>query len=96
MDAEEFEARIEAFNLRLDGMLAAAERDSRDISETIAGLKRELDSIIEKFYRTFDDPLPPDEPPGGSLVGARRRPTPPTRTGADAKPFPPENDTAEI
>lgn len=96
MTAKEFEARIKAFDLRLDGMLVAAERESRDISRTIAELKRERDSIVENFYRTFDDPLSPDEPPGGAPVGARRKPKPPTRTGADAKPFPPQNDSVEI
>ena len=88
MDAKEFEARVKAFDLRLDGMFVAAEKESRDISGTVADLKRERDSIIENFHRTFDDPLPPDEPLGGAPVGARRKPAPPARPSADAKPFP--------
>ncbi|MES2459501.1 MAG: hypothetical protein V4671_02900 [Armatimonadota bacterium] len=95
LTAKEFEARIRAFDLRLDVMLAAAERDNRDVAKTIAELERELDSIIEKFYTTFEDPSPPDEPFGNAPVGVRRRPTPPTRTGAGAEPFPPQNDLAE-
>jgi hypothetical protein len=95
MEAAEFEARIEAVNIALDAMQVAAQNEGRDIAATIAGLRRERDVIIRNFYRTFEDRFPPEEPPGGSLVGARIKPVPPTRTGVDAKPFPPENDTVE-
>jgi hypothetical protein len=96
MNSREFEARIDAVNLALDAMLAAAQEEGRDIDMTIAELRHERDLVIRNFYRTFEDRLPPEEPPGGSLVGARIKPTPPTRTGVDAKPFPPQNDSAEI
>jgi hypothetical protein len=96
MDAEEFEARIEAVNQGLEAMTTAAKKEGRDISARIIVLELERDQIIRNFYRTFEDRLPPEEPPGGALVGARIKPTPPTRTGVDAKPFPPQNDSAEI
>ena len=95
MDAKAFEARIEAVTQAIHSMEDGAWREGRDISAAVAELRRERDSVIENFYGTFEDPLPPDEPPGNAPVGARRRPTPPTRTGADSKPFPPEIDTAE-
>jgi hypothetical protein len=91
---EKFEARIEVVTRAIHSMEDEAWREGRDISATIAALKRERDSVIENFYRTFEDPSPPDEPPGNAPVGARRRPTPPTRTGAGAEPFPPQNDPA--
>lgn len=94
LTAKEFEARIEAVNRAIHSMKDEGWREGRDISETITELRQERNSIIEKFYRTFEDPLPPDEPPGNAPVGARRRPTPPTRTGAGAEPFPPQNDPA--
>ena len=95
MNSTEFEARIDAINAALDEMLTEARKEGRDITATIAELRQDRDLVIRSFYRTFEDRLPPEEPPGGSLVGARIKPTPPARPGVDAKLFPPENDTAE-
>ncbi len=95
MDSWQFEFRIQCVNVALKAMQEAAESDGRDISATIIALEQERDLVIRNFYGMRDGPQPPDEPPGGALSGARIKPTPPARPGVDAKPFPPENDTAE-
>jgi hypothetical protein len=66
-------------NVALKAMQEAAESDGRDYSATITALEQERDLVIRDFYGMREGPLPPDEPPGGALLGARIKPTPPAR-----------------